>query len=306
MGPFTKEREAATSMQEAFEHLLSKSGRRLVMCRVDELRSHPSYIRHNLSVAPAQLSALAARGDLAFRDPLVITCDRVVIDGYARWQLARHQGRAVLPCLEYQLSEDESLQWILQRHQRQKGLNSFIRILLALDLEPSLQEKARTNQRVGGQDKGRSNLTQAQRVVVRSQVASAAGTSSGSVTKVKQLLLTTHPEIREALRGGEISIHRAWLWSKLPPYRQLDALKIYRSKKGIGKTIRDALARHQLNQAAVSFAVRDVAKLLSCLASNASDPVSIIPVKVSGRTVFLSEELMEILKLQQQELSLHD
>jgi hypothetical protein len=310
MEPFTKERESATSMQEGFERLLSRSDGRLVMCRVDELRSHPSYIRHNLSVAPAQLSALAARGDLAFLDPVVITCDHIVIDGYARWQLARHQGRATLPCLEYQLNEDESLQWILQRHRRQKGLNSFIRILLALDLEPSLQEKARANQRIGGQDKGRSNLTQAQRVVVRSQVASAAGTSSGSVTKVKQLLRTAHPEIQEALRCGEISIHRAWLWSKLPPNQQLDALRLYRNKKGVGKAIRDALARHQLNyqlnQPTVSFALRDVAKLLSCLPDDASDPVSVIPVKVPGRTIFLSEELMEILKLQQQELSLHD
>jgi hypothetical protein len=258
MKPFTKEGEPATSMREGFEHPLSKLSGRLVMCRVDELRSHPSYIRHNLSVAPAQISALAARGDLAFRDPLVVTCDHIVIDGYARWQLARRQGRAALTCLEYQLSQDESLQWILERHQRQRGLNPFIRILLALDLEPSLQEKARANQRVGGEEKGRSNLTQAQRVVVRSQVASAAGTSSGSVTKVKQLLLTAHQEVPEALRCGEISIHRAWLWSKLLPNQQLDALKMYRTKKGMGKAIRDAVARHQLNPPAVSFAVRDV------------------------------------------------
>jgi hypothetical protein len=306
MKTFTKEGEPATSMREGFEHPLSKLSGRLVMCRVDELRSHPSYIRHNLSVAPAQISALAARGDLAFRDPLVVTCDHIVIDGYARWQLARRQGRAALTCLEYQLSQDESLQWILERHQRQRGLNPFIRILLALDLEPSLQEKARANQRVGGEEKGRSNLTQAHRVVVRSQVASAAGTSSGSVTKVKQLLLTAHQEVAEALRCGEISIHRAWLWSKLLPNQQLDALKMYRTKKGMGKAIRDALARHQLNPPAVSFAVRDVAKLLSRLPSDASHPVSIIPVKVPGRTVLLSEELMEILKLEQQELSLHD
>lgn len=303
---FTKSREIATSVEEGFEHLVPQVSGRLVMCRVDELRSHPSYIRHNLSVAPTQLSILAARGDLAFRDPLVIACDHVVIDGYARWQIARCQGRTVLPCLEYQLTEDESLQWMLQRHRHHKGLNSFIRILLALDLEPFLQEKARANQRVGGQDKGRSNLTQAQRVVVRTQVASAAGTSSGSVTKVKQLLLTAHSEVGEALKCGEISIHRAWLWSKMPPHRQLNALRIYRSKKGMGKAIRDALARHQLNQSTVSFAVQDVAKLLSSLPSNASDPVSVIPVKVPGRTVFLSEELVEILKLQQQELSLHD
>jgi hypothetical protein len=225
------------------------------------------------------LSALAARGDLAFRDPLIITCDRTVIDGYARWQLARHRGRVVLSCLEYQLSEDESLQWILERHQRQKGLSAFTRILLALDLEPSLQEKARANQRAGGQDKGRSILTQAEKVLVRSQVASAAGTSTGSVTKVKQLPLTAHQHVREALRRGEISIHRAWVWSKLSPNLQLGALKSYRRNKVTGKAIRDAVSRHQLNQRAVSYAVRDIAKLLTCLPSEGSDSVSVIPVK---------------------------
>src|SRR5689334_822354 len=42
----------------------------LVICRRDELRAHPSYLRHNLSVTASQLSALNAKGELAFRDPI--------------------------------------------------------------------------------------------------------------------------------------------------------------------------------------------------------------------------------------------
>jgi hypothetical protein len=270
---------------------------------VDELRCHPSYRRHNLSVTASQLAAVSARGELAFRDPIVITRDRVVVDGYARWELARRQRREIVQCLEYELTEEESLKWLLQRHRRQAGLNSFLRILLALDLEGSLQEKARANQQVGGQKKGWSNLTKAQRVVVRSQVAAAAGTSSGSVTKVKQFLNSIQPELQEALRRGEISIHRAWLWRALPPTAQLEALTLYRSKKGVGKAIREALSRHQAGITPASLAPVDLAKFLT----NASGPkVSVIPIKVPGRTVFLSEELMEVLKLQQQELALDD
>jgi hypothetical protein len=71
-----------------------------------------------------------------------------------------------------------------------EGFNAFCRIFLALDLEPWLREKARLNQSAGGQNKGSSKLTEAQRVDVRSQIAAAAGVSVGNVTKVQQLITT--------------------------------------------------------------------------------------------------------------------
>jgi len=36
------------------------------------------------------------------------------------------------------------------------------------------------------------------------------------VSKVKQLLRSAHLDVLQALRNGEIRIHRAWLWSKNP------------------------------------------------------------------------------------------
>src|SRR5258706_11008730 len=78
----------------------------LVMCRSDELHPHPSYVRNGCSVSAAQLSALAMLEDLAFREPIVITHDRRIIDGYARWQLARQQGLATILCIEHDLSEE--------------------------------------------------------------------------------------------------------------------------------------------------------------------------------------------------------
>src|SRR5215471_1090280 len=48
----------------------------LISCLVAELRPHPSYARHKLSVDGSKLSALTERGDLAFCDPIVITPDR--------------------------------------------------------------------------------------------------------------------------------------------------------------------------------------------------------------------------------------
>jgi hypothetical protein len=278
----------------------------LVTCRVDELRAHPSYLRQKLSVTAPQLSALSAKGELAFRDPIIITRNRVVLDGYARWALARHRNREVLPCLEYDLTEEQGLEMLLQRHRRQAGLNSFLRILLALDLEPSLQEKARANQKAGGQKKAWSNLTTAQKVVVRSLIAAAAGTSTGSVTKVKQLIATIQPELEVALRHGKISIHRAWLWRMLSPKEQIKALRLHQSKKGVGKAIREALSQHQARTAPASLSPVDLAKFLSELNAAASQPLTVVPIKMPGIAIFVTEELMEILTLKQQELTLYD
>ena len=162
----------------------------LVTCRLDELNPHPSYVRHHLAVPASQLSALAERGDRAFLEPLMITQDRTILDGYARLELARLHGRATLPCIEYELTESEALHWLLQKHRRSSGLNDFTRILLALELEPWFKEKARSNQQAGGRQKGSSKLTEAGRLDVRSEIAAAAGVSVGNVTKVKQVTTT--------------------------------------------------------------------------------------------------------------------
>src|SRR5947208_8979280 len=72
----------------------------LVTRTVNELHPHPIYSRHRLIVPISKVSALAARGNLfAVREPLVITKNGAIVDGYARWELARLQGIQTLPCV---------------------------------------------------------------------------------------------------------------------------------------------------------------------------------------------------------------
>jgi len=118
----------------------------LVTCRLDELRPHPSYGRHRFTVSPSRLSAVAESGDFALHEPLMITRDRTIIDGYCRWELARREGRTTVTCIEYDLTEEEALRSLLHRHRWVEGLNAFCRILLALDLEPWFREQAHANQ----------------------------------------------------------------------------------------------------------------------------------------------------------------
>lgn len=279
---------------------------RLVTCRVKDLRPHVSYERNRLTVSPSRLSALAELGDVVWHEPLTITRDRTIIDGYCRWELARQQGRTSVTCMEHDLSEEEALRWLLHKHRRVEGLNAFCRILLALDLEPWLQEKARSHQRAGGVAKGSSKLTEAERLDVRSEIATNAGVSVGNVTKVKQLSTTASVEVLDALRNGEVSIHRAWLWSGMSPANQWRELMLYRSERGVKKTIRRLLTKHMSESPGptVSLAVPDLARGLSLFQGHDLNSVLVAALNVPGKGIFVTAELLQLLPAQEELLTL--
>jgi hypothetical protein len=275
---------------------------RPVICRLGELRPHPSYVRLRLTLPVSKLSALAEQGDLALREPLVITRERIVIDGYARLELARRQGRPTLPCVEYELAEEEALRWLLQRHRRSNGMNNFCRILLALELEPCSRERALSNQRFGGQNKGSSRLTDAERVDVRREIADAAGVSLGNVTKVKQLVGTAYYELLEALRSGEISIHRAWKWRMESPERQIEALRSYRANRGVNKAIRDLISRQETTNRPTAPDLGSLVRRLSALKPDECGSINVSVIRVPGKTIFVTEGLVQSLPHHQESI----
>jgi hypothetical protein len=283
------------AVRSGTEQQLEDNRGRLVTLHPDELHPHPSYTRHSLTVHAYQLSAVAELGDLAFRDPLIITHDHIILDGCARWTLARLQGRSALTCIEYEMSELEALQSLLQRHRRSSGLNDFIRICLALELESFLKLKGRAKQQAGGKNKGSSILTEAARLDVRKEIARIAGVSVGNVTKVKQLTTNPHSEIIKALRQKELSIHRAWLWSKLSPEEQEEKLWLNQTIGGIHKTIRHLLSPHLPKSTRPALAVSDLIKLVSSLQSGNLGPVKVIPITIPGKIVLVTEELFRSL-----------
>ncbi|MCU1256759.1 MAG: hypothetical protein JWM83_3058 [Candidatus Angelobacter sp.] len=148
---------------------------RIVPRRVGELRPHPSYARLGIKVPASRLNALLEMGEDAFLFPLVVTSSGIVIDGYARLEVARLQGRAIVECIEYDISEEEALRRLLLCHRPSPGLPPFSRIAMARDLAKSLREKALQHQQAGGKSKGSSKLTEAEKVEVRKEIAGAAG-----------------------------------------------------------------------------------------------------------------------------------
>jgi hypothetical protein len=140
-------------------------------------------------------------------------------------------------------SDDESLQFILTYHQSRGGWNDFVRIRLALELEPSLQQKALDNMRAGGKYKGLANLPKAQPIDVRKEIAHIAGVCARNVSNVKTILEVAHPRLIEALRDGTLKINRAIQFCKLPQAEQVEEFIRYSEERATNKVIRGCIAR---------------------------------------------------------------
>lgn len=225
---------------------------------VDHLRAHPDFTKHFPGYSTAELSILTDRGESAFDNPLTVTQDGYIVEEYALWQLAKLQKRLTIRCIVLKMSPEQALLHIIERNRGTKGINDFVRILPALELEASFKKRAKLNQRIGGIEKGSTQLTEADRVDVRQEITRAAGVSVGNISKVKRILVYAVPEVIDALRLGEISISRGETWARFPPTGQRPQLDEGRQHRGIRKTISTLLKRHRPTHPRVCDGLRDI------------------------------------------------
>ncbi len=143
--------------------------------------------------------------------------------------------------------------------------------------------------------KGLSNLTEDAAVDVREKIAAAAAVSVGNVTKVKQLIGTAHPELLEALRAGEVSIHWAWKWSVKSQERQIEALRTYRGEKGVNKAIRDLISRREPSSFLTAPDLESLVRRLSQLKADDCGSVNLSVIRIPCKTIFVTEELLQSL-----------
>jgi hypothetical protein len=201
-------------------------------------------------------------------------------------------GRTSILCIEYNRTEQESALDLLQRHLGSNRLNSFCRILVARDLEPWFKEQALANQKAGGVNKGSSKLMEADRIDVTAKIAREADASVGNVSKVKQLLRTAIQELVQALRRGEISIHRGWLLSKHQPTKQREELALSQCKKSIKKDMRALGSRYRSKILVPVPDPANLIRLLSVFESRERGSVRVFVSKARGRNICVTEELL--------------
>ena len=214
--------------------------------RPNDLKAHPSLLSRGLLPSEKQLIECERYGDCLFERPIMISQENEIIDGYPTWILARRHGRTSLLCFELQLTKKESLMRLIQASQHRPWLNSFTRSELAFDCEPLLREQARENQSAGGRLKVSSKLTEDTRLDRRKRIAAIAFVSVGSLTKVKEVLKSKNRQLIQAARDGEISIHRAWEYSKLPKHEQEAHLGYRRIRKASQIRIARLLSSHDV------------------------------------------------------------
>jgi ParB-like chromosome segregation protein Spo0J len=266
---------------------------------LSELRPHPICVRHALSVSLDRVNALAALGAEAFFQPIIVTTSGILIDGYARYELAHRQGRQTIRCLEYDLDERESLRKLIQCHLPSKGLNGFNRSLLALEFEPFLQDAARTNQRLGGEIKRSSNLTEAQKVDVRSAMAAIACVSSGNIRKAR-VVKSADPALQQAVRAGEISVHKAAQWSRLSPDQQRKSLEEFLSRKGTNQKSSRLIQKHVARMSPTQPISPTLGEFLKALLSNIApvlDSIVACEIDAPGQVAYFTKGAVQALKL---------
>ena len=268
---------------------------RLVHRAPEQLRAHPVYLEI-CGPLPAATIPHGPADPTPIIEPLLTTRDGLILDGHERWAVARQQGRPTLPCIEYDLTDEEALAFMLYKHRRSDRLNAYCRTVMALALEPYWSVHARERQRQGGKGTLSSNLTKGNTIDVRAELARAAGVGAGNVTKIKQLRETATPAVRDALRQGEVKIHRAWKWRHLPPKLQNEELKKYRNGKdnrhAIRQTIRHLLHRHRAQQDNV-LPVEHFVTRLARLAPGALENATLHVAELPGPAIVVTRDLYD-------------
>jgi hypothetical protein len=223
--------------------LSSIPGARPVVHCPGELRLHRALLEIRWTGVVDELDHAARLKNQSTSGPILVTPNRTILAGFGRWQLAIVEGRRQIPCIEYALDEEESINFILSYHQSRYGWNPFVRIRLALTQEPSLQQRALDNMRAGGKYKGWANLPEAQRLDVRQQIATLAGVGCRNVSNVKTILQVAHPRIIDALTDGSLKIHRAMQFCNLLEGQQLEEFTRYSTDRATAKVIRRSVTQ---------------------------------------------------------------
>jgi hypothetical protein len=77
-------------------------------------------------------------------------------------------------------------------------------------------------------------------------------------------------------------------------------LRLYRSKKGVNKTIKTLVSRHRPASSPTMLSVDDLTRLASAIASGKLGPVSLVVTNAHGRAVFVTEDLFRTLGTQKE------
>ena len=269
---------------------MSRSEGRPVVRSPKQLRLHRALEELGWTGVIDEFNDAARLANPSLPEPILITTNGTILAGSGRWRLAVFDGKHEINCIEYPLSDEEALQFIISHHRPQRGWNDFIRIRLARSLKANFQQRAFDNMSTGGKYKGSTNLPEADRIDVRQEIAKLAGTGTSNVSKVEAILERAHPNIIVALQNGQLSIDRAWQWCKLSRMQQKEEFARYEEECTLRKILREC----SVGQPKVSL---DPAQIIEVLQREETRQPGSITIRASrGRrtVVIVGQDLLSL------------
>lgn len=154
------------------------------------------------------------------RDP-VITWDGLIIDGHNRYEICTRLG------IDYDViehggiaSRNAAMAWMIRNQRGRRNLSKSQLAMLAVALEALYAVAAREREYGGKAVDPVANLPQGETGKAREHAARDMGVSPRSVQTAKYVVQEAAPELADAVRAGDVSLHAATQIMHAPPEEQ--------------------------------------------------------------------------------------
>ena len=143
------------------------------------------------------------------REPLT-TWRGILIDGHNRYEIAQIHGLEFKTIEMHFATRDDVKYWMIMNQFGRRDLTTYERSVLALKLKPVITAKAKEKETERKTTYQKSEKSSLPTINTTKEVAKAAGVSHDTIAKVEKIEQQAAPEIKEALRAGDISINQAY------------------------------------------------------------------------------------------------
>lgn len=229
------------------------------------------------------------------RDALVIwRGPRIIVDGHHRFGFCSEHD-IPFGVIEMDFADrDDAKMWIIRNQLARRNLPPHRRGLLALQLKPIIEARARDNL-VAGAAMTNTGCQKSDKAIIpidtKKELAKIAGVSHDTIAKVESVEKNAPEPIKEASRRGEISVNAAYQATKLPQDRQEEIIKeAERGEKPIKQIVNDAIRAEKeegfMQEAALAFSsgeAYNLDNLVEEVIENGEDCVDAIRVHIETR-----------------------
>ena len=185
------------------------------------------------------------------REPLVVWCKAgepvecgTLLDGHNRYEICTRLG------IYYEIveahgiqSEVDALRWIDGNQAGRRNEPAFVRGDAVLEHKAEIQDRARANQVRKPADFVSPNSDE--QIRTDATLADMAGMGRDSLRKIERLREEAEPELLDALRRDEVSIHLAHQVIDLPDEERTQAIEAMATADQVAQVLREAVRNHR-------------------------------------------------------------